>query len=231
MWMKRFDMLQLFYPCRCLLCGQTLLTAERYLCLHCLCDLPRTRYHKRLDNPMYKLYEGISQIREVSAFLFFEREGAAQTLIHAIKYHGNKSLAEQLGSLALREMKPYGLFEDMDCLIPVALHSQRERQRGYNQAEWIARGIASVCQRPVNCDALYRNISTVTQTHQSFYERHLNVEKIFGIRNPDALAGKHVLLIDDVITTGATSIACIEALLTVPDIRISVFALAIVPPQ
>ncbi|MDR1676274.1 MAG: ComF family protein [Tannerella sp.] len=228
--MKKFNLLQLFYPHLCLLCGRSLLTAERHLCLYCLCDLPRTRYHRRPDHPMRKLYAGIPQIRNVSAFLFFERNGCAQKLIHAIKYHGNKDLARQLGFLASLEIKPDGLFDDVDCLIPVALHPKRERQRGYNQSEWIARGMASVCQRPVNRNALYRHIATATQTRKSFYERHLNVEKIFGIRNPDALAGKHVLLIDDVITTGATSIACIEALTTVPDIRISVFALAVVPP-
>jgi ComF family protein len=229
MWMKKFDLLQLFYPRRCLLCGQTLLTAEQHLCLHCLCDLPRTRYHQRLDNPLHKLYGGIPQIRNVLAFLLFERNGSAQTLIHAIKYHGNKYLAEQLGSLASLELKSCGLLDDIDCLIPVALHPKRERQRGYNQSEWIARGMASVCRRPVDRDALSRNISTATQTRRSFYERHLNVEKIFEVRHPDALAGKHVLLIDDVITTGATSTACIEALTTVPDIRISIFALAAVP--
>ncbi|MDR2139790.1 MAG: ComF family protein [Tannerella sp.] len=228
--MKKFDILQLFYPRLCLLCGQTLLTVEQHLCLHCLCDLPRTYYHKRSDHPMHKHYAGIPQIRNVSAFLFFEKDGKAQTLIHAIKYYGNKHLAEQLGCLASLEMKPYGLLEDIDCLIPVALHPKRERQRGYNQSEWIARGIASVCRRPVNRDTLYRNVFTVTQTRKTFYERHLNTEKIFGLRNPDALAGKHVLLIDDVITTGATSIACIETLTTVPDIRISVFALAVVSP-
>jgi ComF family protein len=231
MWMKRFDLLQLFYPRRCLLCGRTLLTEEQHLCLYCLCDLPRTRYHQRLDNPMRKLYAGIPQIRELSAFLFFERNGRAQTLVHAIKYHGNKYLAEQLGSLASSEIKPSGQLDDIDCLIPVALHPQRERQRGYNQSEWIARGMASVYRRPINSNALYRNIPTATQTRRSFYERHLNVEKIFGIRNPDALAGKHVLLVDDVVTTGATTTACIHMLATIPDIRISVFALAIVPPR
>ncbi|MDR1336248.1 MAG: ComF family protein [Tannerella sp.] len=231
MWTKKFDLLQLFYPRLCLLCGQILLTAEQNLCLHCFCDLPRTGYHRRPGNPMHKLYAGIPQIREVSAFLFFERDGKAQTLIHAIKYYGNKRLAEQLGRMASLEMKPGGLPEDIDCLIPVALHPKRERQRGYNQSERIACGIASVCRRPVNCDALFRNISTATQTRKSFYERHLNVEKIFGVRNPDALAGKHVLLIDDVITTGATSTACIDALLAVPDIRISVFALTVIPPH
>ncbi|MDR1455756.1 MAG: ComF family protein [Tannerella sp.] len=228
-WMKMPDVLQLFYPRLCLLCGRPLLTEEQDMCLYCLCDLPLTYYYKRPDNPMRKFYAGFSQIRNVSAFLFFEKEGMAQTLIHAIKYHGNRHLASQLGCMAALEMKTYGLFEDIDCLVPVALHPKRERQRGYNQSEWIARGMASVCQRPVNRDALHRNVPTTTQTRKSFYERHLNVEKIFEIRNPDALAGQHVLLIDDVVTTGATTIACIDALIAVPDIRISVFALAIVP--
>ncbi|MDR3194202.1 MAG: ComF family protein [Tannerella sp.] len=229
MWKTGYKLLQLFYPRLCLLCGRMLIETERQLCLHCLCDLSRTYYHKRPDHPMQKLYAGIPQIRNVTAFLFFEQKGTAQTLLHSIKYYGNKRLAEQLGRMASLEIEPYGFFQDIDVLIPVPLHPQRERKRGYNQSEWIARGMASATRRQIRCDILHRRVATATQTRMSRYERHLNVEKIFGIADAQALAGKHVLLIDDVVTTGATSIACIEALTAIPDIRISVFALAVVP--
>ncbi|MDR3268913.1 MAG: ComF family protein [Tannerella sp.] len=229
MWTIWNDLLQLFYPRQCLLCENLLIEGEKQICLYCLCDLPHTNYHKRPDNPMAGLYAGIPQIGETTAFLFFEKEGYTQTLIHALKYYGNKQLAEQLGRSASLKMKPDGFFHDIDCLIPVPLHPKKERRRGYNQSEWIARGIASVYQWPVNREILCRNIHTATQTRKSRYERHLNVEKIFTVKDSRALAGKHVLLIDDVVTTGATTIACIETLAKVPDIRISVFALAIVP--
>ncbi|MDR3260578.1 MAG: ComF family protein [Tannerella sp.] len=228
-WTTANDLLQLFYPRQCVLCKNTLIEEEQQICLDCLCDLPRTHYHKRPDNPILKLFSGIPQLRETAAFLFFEKEGKAQTLVHSLKYYGNKRLAEQLGRIASLEMKPDGLFRDVDVLIPVPLHPKKERKRGYNQSEWIARGIASVYRRPVNRTILYRNTYTATQTRKSRYDRHLNVDKIFDVKEPHTFTGKHVLLIDDVITTGATSIACIEALTAIPDVRISVFSLAIVP--
>jgi len=228
MWTIWIDLLQLFYPRLCLLCGNRLIEDEQPLCIHCFCDLPRTNYHKFPDNPMHKLYAGIPQIQETTSFLYFEKGGYTQTLIHSLKYYGGKHLAEQLGHIASREMKPADAHLP-DVLVPVPLHPLREQKRGYNQSEWIARGFASVYQRPVDRETLYRDTHTGTQTHKSSYERHLNVENIFRIKDPRVFAGKHILLIDDVITTGATTIACIHALATVPDIRISVFSLAVVP--
>jgi ComF family protein len=223
------DVLSLFFPRLCLLCRQSLIEKEQHLCLHCHCNLPRTYYHRNRENPMLKRYAGIPQIRNTTAFLFFEQENVSQTLMHAIKYYGNKSLARQLGCMASIELKAEGVFDDIDMFVPVPLHRTKERKRGYNQSEWIARGFASVYQKPVNSSVLYRRTATATQTRKSFYERHVNVEKIFDIRDTATFAGQHVLLIDDVVTTGATSIACIEALTAIPDIRISVFSLAIIP--
>jgi ComF family protein len=229
MWTTGRNLLELFYPRRCLLCSQLLAEEEQQMCLHCFCDLPRTCYYRRTEHPMQRIYAGIPQIQDMNAFLFFERDGKSQTLIHSLKYYGNKRLAEKLGRMASLEMKPAGVFSGIDVLIPVPLHPKKERKRGYNQSEWIARGMASVYQRPVDRQVLFRRVATDTQTRRSRYERHLNVEKIFDVKETHTLAGKHVLLIDDVITTGATSIACIEALTAIPDIRISVFALTVIP--
>ena len=228
MWTWIHNFLQLFYPRLCLYCDKRLTEDEQYLCLHCYCELPRTHYHRRTDNPVLKLFTGFFHIHEIAAFLFFEREGKVQDLVHAFKYYGNKQLAQYLGRIAAIEMKNDGLFRGIDMLIPVPLHPKKERKRGYNQSEWIAKGVESVYQYPVRCDLLYRNIDTVTQTRKTVYERNLNVEEIFAVNNADALEGKHILLIDDVITTGATLRACIKTLSAIPDIRISIFSLTTV---
>ena len=225
-WIHNF--LQLFYPRLCLYCDERLTESEQYLCLHCFCELPRTHYHRRADNPVLKLFTGFFSINEIASFLFFEREGKVQRLVHSFKYFGNKQLAQYLGKVAALEMKNDGLFDDIDMLIPVPLHPKKKRKRGYNQAEWIAKGIEQVYLRPISTDVIVRNIDTVTQTRKTVYERNLNVEEIFSLKNADSIEGKHILLIDDVITTGATLRACIKTLSAIPEIRISIFSLTTV---
>lgn len=222
------NFLHLFFPRLCLLCGKPLIENEQHLCLHCLYELPRAPYHKRPDNPILKLYAGIPQLQKAAGFLLYEKDGHVQSLVHSFKYRNNKKIAEYLGRIASFELQEHGLFDDIDFLVPVPLHPKKERKRGYNQAEWIARGIASVCNRPIISNTLYRKTHTTTQTSKSRYERHLNVENIFSLHETETFEDKHVLLIDDVITTSATSSACIDVLTTVPNIRISLFTLSIV---
>ncbi|MDR2921135.1 MAG: ComF family protein [Tannerella sp.] len=222
------NLVNLFYPNLCLLCEKPLIEHEQQLCLHCLYDLPRANYHKRPDNPILKLYAGIPQLQKAAGFLLYEKEGKVQSLIHSFKYRNNKQLAKQLGRIAASELQTDNFFNDIDLLVPVPLHPKKERKRGYNQSEWIAQGIASFTNKPIVSDILFRTIHTTTQTSKLRYERHLNVEKIFSLHNTKSFENKHILLIDDVITTGATSLSCIETLANVPDIRISLFALSIV---
>lgn len=222
------NLLNLFYPHLCLLCDKPLIEDEHELCLHCLCNLPRSDYHKRPDNPMLKLFAGIPQLKEVAGFLLYEKEGYAQSLVHSFKYRNNKKLAKYLGRIASSYLQADNLFNEIDILVPVPLHPKKERKRGYNQSELIAQGIASIYNKPVIPNVLYRKTASSTQTKKSRYERHVNVEKIFALHETETFRYKHILLIDDVITTGATSIACIEALTNVPDIRISILALSTV---
>jgi ComF family protein len=191
--------------------------------------LPCAHYHEYAGNQLLRLFADVPQIQEVAAFLIYEKSGPVQAIIHNFKYRENHLLAEYLGQIASRSMHDDGLFEDVDLLIPVPLHPRKEFQRGYNQSFWIASGIASVYNYPINSRSLYRKIHTVSQTNKSLAERKLNMGNAFAVRNAHALAGKHVLLVDDVITTGSTTSACIQALTTIPDIRISIFALAVVP--
>lgn len=222
------NFINLFYPNLCLLCEKPLVEHEQQLCLHCLYDLPRANYHKRPDNPMLKLYAGIPQLQNAAGFLIYEKEGKVQSLIHSFKYRDNKQLAKQLGRIAACELQTNNFFNNIDLLVPVPLHPKKERKRGYNQSEWIAQGIASLINKPVISDILLRSTHTKTQTSKQRYERHLNVEKIFSLHNAEPLEHKHFLLIDDVITTGATSLSCIETLVNIPNISISLFALSIV---
>jgi ComF family protein len=221
------DIVNLFYPRLCILCRNPLIEHERHICLNCLCDLPETAYHTNKGNPAWALFAGFPQVNEVTAFLFFEKDGKTQELIHSFKYYGNKSLAEYLGRLAAIELKEYGFYASVDVVIPVPLHPNKEKRRGYNQSGLIAKGISSVYGCGVDNTSVRRLADTSSQTRKSVYERHVNVEKIFGLTNAKNLFGKHVLLVDDVITTGATTSACIEALSKVPEIKISLFSMAI----
>jgi len=221
------EFVNLFYPPHCLLCNWQLVGDERYLCLHCLCELPVTNYHRRHGNPVQDLFAGYPQVEDVTSYLFFEKEGKTQQLVHRLKYYGDKRLAEYLGQTAAAELKQSGYYNTIDLIVPIPLHPRKQRRRGYNQSEYVARGFAAVYGCPIDARSVIRLTDTESQTRKSVYERHVNVEKIFSVINPDILSGKHILLIDDVITTGATTSACIEALRAVPNLALSIFSLAI----
>ena len=220
-------LVNLFYPNHCMLCKKPLIDSEEHICLDCLCDLPKTNYHISKGNPARDLFSGYMQINEVTAYLFFEKEGATQKLIHSLKYNGNKSLAGYMGRIAAIELQNYGFFASIESIIPIPLHPKKKKKRGYNQSELIAKGLSSVYGCQVDEKLLKRVTDTKSQTRKSVYDRHVNVENIFEVTDIEYLYGKHILLIDDVITTGATVSSCIEVLLSVPDIKISIFSLSI----
>jgi ComF family protein len=222
------DFVNLFYPHLCILCQNLLIENERHICLDCLYNLPETNYHTNKGNPVRALFAGFPQVNEATAFLFFEEDGIAQHLIHSFKYYGNQSLAEFLGRVAAIKLKEYGFFASVDTIIPVPLHPKKERKRGYNQSGLIANGISSIYGCNTDLTTIKRVENTQSQTRKSVYERHVNADKIFQLTHTENLIGKHILLVDDVITTGATTSACIETLSEIPEIKISIFSLAIV---
>jgi ComF family protein len=195
--------------------------------MDCLCNLPKTNFHRTKDNPVKELFAGHNNLVDASSFLYFEKEGATQEIVHSIKYYGNKSLARHAGRLAAMETYQSGIYSSVDAIIPIPLHRKKEKKRGYNQSEHISVGIADVYNKYIDNRSVVRTVYTKSQTKKSIYERHVNVENIFKVVDIRSLTGKHVLIVDDVITTGATTSACIEALSVVPDIKISVFSLAI----
>ncbi|NBH89360.1 ComF family protein [Parabacteroides distasonis] len=222
------NLLNLFFPNLCKICKRPLVEGEEQICLKCLCDLPHTGYHQQANNPVEQLFIGKNRIEYATAYLRYEKGGKVQSLIHSLKYHDNKELGYLLGRQIARELQAdHSPICTVDLLIPVPLHPRKKRQRGYNQSEWIASGIRSVWDIPIDTQSLARTTHTNTQTHKAIYDRWLNVCSIFNVIYPESLKNKHILLIDDVITTGATISACAKALSGIPGIRISILALSI----
>lgn len=230
--MKRLlsELIDLFYPRLCLICQQQLMANERHLCLHCLQQMPRTHYHRQPGNPVEQLFWGKVEIVSAQSYFFFLPEGHFRHLIHAIKYAGEADAAQYLGARYAAEIKADGKLSDIDYLIPVPLHPKRFRQRGYNQSEKIAHGVADIFHKPVLTKLLYRKYASETQTHKSVYDRWENMQGIFGIHEVELPLYSHLLLIDDVITTGATLTACAQEILQrYPTARISILSLAVAP--
>ncbi len=215
------SILNLFYPRVCAACGDALLKNEETVCIKCRLTLPRTGYELHPDNPLAQSFYGRVKFHAVTACFFFAKSGKVQHLIHQLKYKGNKEAGIFLGQQLGETIKEAPLFQGIDYLIPVPLHPKREKQRGYNQSLMIARGINEVTGIPIGDCYLVRAVYTETQTHKTADERFKNVKDIFEVRCPEELEGKHVLLIDDVLTTGATLESCARQLENIPGITIS----------
>ena len=215
------SILNLFYPRVCAACGEVLLKDEETVCLKCRFLLPKTGYENHADNPLAQSFYGRVRFHAVTACYFFAKSGKVQHLIHQLKYKGNKEAGVFLGQQLGETIKDAPLFQGIDYLIPVPLHPKREHKRGYNQSLMIACGISEVTGIAIGDKYLVRAINTATQTKKSSEERFKNVKDIFEVRFADELKGKHVLLVDDVLTTGATLESCAHQLENIPDITIS----------
>ncbi len=216
------SILNLIYPSVCAACGETLLKNEETVCLKCRYTLPRTGYELDAENPLKQNFYGRVRIHAVTALYFFAKSGKVQHLIHELKYKGNEAAGLFLGRQLGESIKEAPLFQGIDIIIPVPLHPKREHKRGYNQALIISQGISEVTGIPIGDKYLVRTVYNETQTHKSFEERYHNVQGIFKVCFAEELKGKHVLLVDDVLTTGATLESCVHELESIPDITISV---------
>ncbi|MDR2131110.1 MAG: ComF family protein [Odoribacteraceae bacterium] len=212
--------LALFYPSTCVVCEDVLVSGEEYICTRCRRDLP----YSYAGHPELELkFAGVCRIDPVYSLFHYHRESRYKNLIYNIKYYGNKNLGVFIGKLLGEKIKGKVAAE---IILPVPLHRKRERKRGFNQSAQIARGISSVLHLPVREDVIRRVCNNPSQTGLNSGERTKNVENIFAIEARELLAGKHVLLVDDVVTTGATLTSCLKELGTVPGIRVSVACLA-----
>ncbi len=220
------DFFHLFYPSVCASCGEKLLNQEKIICTRCLADIPRTNFHTYADNPVNQLFWGRVRVENATALFRFQKGSRFQDLLHLLKYKGRKDIGEELGRQLGFELKKSDLYKNIRYVIPVPLHPKREKKRGYNQAEYIARGIAESMEIKIESGNLVRNTATETQTKKSRIERWQNVESIFTLKNPGSLVNSEVLLVDDVVTTGATLEACAQAILKTDGIKVSIAALA-----
>lgn len=226
--MKRIlhDLFSLFFPNTCVGCKRPLIRGEEKICVACLSRLPYMRFGSS-GNPVAQLFAGSNEIGFTHAFLRYEKGGITQRLVFSLKYYGNKQLGFILGRMAALEVMQSKEFNVPDLIIPVPLHPARLRQRGYNQSEWIARGFNSVCGTRIDTTSLRRVKKTDTQTRKNVYNRIAGIETAFQLTSDQHIEGKHVLLVDDVITTGATINACIAELLRCKKVKISIFSLAV----
>ena len=189
--------------------------------------LPRTTFQfMPYDNAVAQLFWGLLPVERAAALFFYEPHSETAQLLYQLKYNQRPDIGEDMGRVMAQEMQLARYFDDIDVLLPVPLSPKRLRQRGYNQSEMLARGISDITRLPIDTRAVCRDHFHQSQTSLTRLERRGNVEDIFRLRHPKRLEGRHVLLIDDVCTTGATLMACGEAIRHVPGIRISVLTLA-----
>ncbi len=216
----------LFFPQVCAGCGSDLIGAEQWLCLECLRQLPATDFAFHAGNPVEKIFWGRVNCLAASAHYYFTKNAALQHVLHQFKYNGKKQLGHYFGRIMGKALQQSGRFADIDMLVPLPLFASREKRRGYNQAAVLCEGIESVMKLPVVKDLVIRTTATETQTHKNRIERWQNIEGKFELKDAERLQHKHILLVDDVITTGATLDACATELLKKADVRISIATLA-----
>lgn len=219
--------LHLLLPRLCTGCHSPLLSGEKLLCLACDLELPRTGFHADEDNSAVARLAGRFPFVRATAYLHFGEESLTQHLVHALKYKRRAGVGVALGAALGGELRDCNWADGIDLIVPVPLHPKKEAARGFNQSTLIAEGLSDALHIPHEARSLRRIRRTESQTRKTRAERIENVAGAFAVRHPQKLEGKHLLLVDDVLTTGATIEACVQAVLTVPGTRVSVATIAI----
>jgi ComF family protein len=199
---------------------------EECLCLVCLAQLPVTHFDRDPDNKLAEMFWGRVRLTQAVAWFYFRKGSAYQDALHKLKYNDRPDIGFSLGKQFGYELDRSSTFVRPDVLVPVPLNPKKMRKRGYNQSEAIAGGLSVGLRIPMLAAALSRPVATATQTRKSRYDRYLNVTGKFKVADPLFVEKKHVMLVDDIVTTGATLEACAEELLAVPGVIVSVAALA-----
>jgi ComF family protein len=221
------SVLHLLFPHICAGCGNDVLPEETSLCLRCIDAMPETGFASHPENTVEKIFWGRLPLVSATGQFFFTKESLMQRLMHQFKYKANSDLGFQLGSIMGHQLKSSSRFDSVDALIPLPLFKEKEKRRGYNQAAVLCDGMAESMQLPVLDKAVLRPQHTDTQTKKGRIERWENMEGKFILADADAVRGKHILLVDDVVTTGATLEACGLELLKVGNIKLSIATLCV----
>jgi ComF family protein len=218
--------LSLFYPDLCLACQSNMPVKEDILCVKCQLKLPKTKFHLQKENAFTERFWGRLPLHAAASLYRFTKGGHVQHLIHQLKYKGKKDVGLKLGQHYGEQLKTTPLFQDIDLIIPVPLHPKKKHKRGYNQSSLIARGLSEAMEIPWADKGLVRTAFTDTQTQKSRIERLENVQSAFAVPEASMLHGKHILLVDDVITTGATLEICALKILALSNTKVSMVTLA-----
>ena len=218
------DIIELLFPRYCIICNERLNKQESHICINCLRKLPYTNSHLTKENTIEKLFWYHLPIQRAASYLFYSSTGLRE-VIHSFKYYDNPYVGAYLARLMALEYNDVGFFKDIDIIVPVPLHWQRRLHRGYNQAYYIAKSISNVTGIPVITNAIKRIKNNTSQTRIEHQQRQSNVSSIFKVIHPELLRGKHILLVDDVITTGSTLISLGKTIAELNDARISIVSL------
>jgi ComF family protein len=218
---------QLLYPKICLGCGNHLSDSETVLCIICENELPKTRFHEQPENVVYKRMYGRMPVENATALFYFDKGNRVQHLLHQLKYSGKTEVGEHLGMMLGNDIKAVASYQPISAIVPIPLHEKKVRQRGFNQSEYFANGIAKALNISVLTNVVKRIEYTDTQTGKNRFERWDNVKEAFQLENADSIKGRHILLVDDVITTGATLEACGQLLMDIEDVKLSIATIAL----
>ena len=219
-------LLDLISPRLCVVCGHRLTVTEEVICARCNFHLPRTGFqHNAYENDMAKLFWGQIPIERATAFFYYEAHAETANILYELKYKDHPEIGEIFGRMFAAEIKSAGFFDEIDGIVPVPLAKKRQRQRGYNQSEEIAQGISEITGLPIYKKVVKRISFKGSQTNKGRWDRQENVERVFDLIDAEAVSNKHLLLIDDVVTTGATCIACAKVLCQSANVRISILSL------
>jgi ComF family protein len=220
------DFVSLLFPELCKACGESLVAGEDLLCIDCRYNLPFTDFHLKADNLVAQQFWGKINLEAAYAMLYFTKGGKIQHLMHQFKYRGIQNIGNLLGNIAGGQLNKNPVFSSADLIIPVPLHKSRLRKRGYNQSANFAEGLAEKLNIPVDEHNLVRIRATETQTHRSRFSRFENMQQVFALTNTESLINKHVILVDDIVTTGSTLEACGTELLKVEGLKLSIATIA-----
>jgi len=219
-------LLDLISPRSCVVCGSRLSVTEDVVCGKCNFHLPRTGFQRNAyENEMAKLFWGRIPVERASAFFYYEAHAETANLIYELKYKDHPEIGVVMGRMMAREIAAAGFFDGVDAIVPVPLARKRLRQRGYNQSMEIARGVSEITGLPIWNQVVIRTIFTGSQTQKDRWERNENVEKVFELADEAKVSGKHLLLVDDVVTTGATIVACARKLCEAGGVKVSILSL------